>query len=450
MLALAEVLRLVAVNWKQLTNGAEGILYHPGLQLEDRVLLDRPRARGAVLRRRSGAVMRSKLGFYFLAIREDQDCAESLGIDTTKYKLISLLISAFFTGVAGSFYMNYMGFIDPGIVFSLHDISVMMILVTMLGGVATTWGPAVGAVIYILMSESSASCLKSGHLVFFGVLIIVIIIFFPHGIVGTLRETCSAARAASRRRRRRPAEGGRMSLLELKDVTKRFGGLQAVGNMTLHDREGRDPRPDRPERRRQDDDLQRHQRLLPADRRRDPLQGRAHRRPEAHEICRRGLARTFQVVKPLARLTVLENVMASAFCRTDHRGEARAIALEATAFTEMEAWRDRLAGSLPLGMRKRLEMARALATKPELLLLDENFAGLNPAEVEKTIEIVQQDPRERRHDPDHRAQHARDHVDLPPPHLHATTARRSPRARPQEVAEQPAGHRGVPREPPHA
>ena len=54
----------------------------------------------------------------------------------------------------------------------------------------------------------------------------------------------------------------------------------------------------------------------------------------------------------------------------------------------MESWRDRLAGSLPLGMRKRLEMARALATKPDLLLLDENFAGLNPAEVEKTIAIV--------------------------------------------------------------
>jgi branched-chain amino acid transport system permease protein len=138
--------------------------------------------------------MRSKLGFYFLAIREDQDCAESLGINTTKYKLYSLLISAFFTGVAGSFYMNYMGFIDPGIVFSIADISIMMILVTMLGGAATMAGPAVGAVLYILMSEAFRVYLKSGHLLFFGVLIIVIIIYFPQGIVGTLHERFQARR----------------------------------------------------------------------------------------------------------------------------------------------------------------------------------------------------------------------------------------------------------------
>ena len=198
VLALAEVLRLVALNWKTLTNGAEGILFIPAFTSKGAyfwIVLALAAVSMAVIR----WVMHGKLGFYFLAIREDQDCAESLGINATKYKLYSLLISAFFTGVAGSFYMNYMGFIDPGIVFSVHDISVMMILVTMLGGVATTWGPAVGAAIYILMSEAFRTYLKSGHLVFFGVLIIVIIIFFPQGIVGTLREVLA------RRRRRHAA-----------------------------------------------------------------------------------------------------------------------------------------------------------------------------------------------------------------------------------------------------
>ena len=107
-----------------------------------------------------------------------------------------------------------------------------------------------------------------------------------------------------------------------------------------------------------------------------------------HQVCLRGLARTFQVVKPLARLTVEENVMVSAFARERRLGPARDAALEAISFTGMDAWRETRAGSLPLGMRKRLEMARALATKPDLLLLDENFAGLNPSEVEKTIDIV--------------------------------------------------------------
>ncbi len=200
VLALSEVLRLVAVNWKSLTNGAEGILYIPAFTSKTYyywIILALTAANFLVIR----AVMRSKLGFYFLSIREDQDCAESLGINTTKYKLYSLLISAFFTGAAGSFYMNYMGFIDPGIVFSVHDISVMMILVTMLGGVATAWGPAVGAVLYILVSELFRVWVKTGHLIFFGVLIVVIIIFFPQGIVGTVNQW-----RAGRRQRRAPVD----------------------------------------------------------------------------------------------------------------------------------------------------------------------------------------------------------------------------------------------------
>jgi len=201
VLALAEVLRLVAVNWKGLTNGAEGILFLPAFNSKGAyyyIVLAIAALNFVVIR----FVMRSKLGFYFLAIREDQDCAESLGIDTTRYKLYSLLLSAFFTGMGGAFYMNYMGFIDPGIVFSIADISVMMILVTMLGGAATVWGPAVGAVLYILVSEAFRVWVGSGHLIFFGALIIAIIIFFPHGIVGTIQDR--RAKAA----RRRTAEAG--------------------------------------------------------------------------------------------------------------------------------------------------------------------------------------------------------------------------------------------------
>ena len=179
-----------------------------------------------------------------------------------------------------------------------------------------------------------------------------------------------------------------MSLLELRDVSKRFGGLQAVGHMSFALEKGDILGLIGPNGAGKTTIFNLINGYYPPTGGTILFKGGRIDGLKPHTVCHLGLARTFQVVKPLARLTVLENVMVSAFCRTDRREEARATALEATAFTEMEAWRDRLAGSLPLGMRKRLEMARALATKPELLLLDENFAGLNPAEVEKTIAIV--------------------------------------------------------------
>jgi len=108
-----------------------------------------------------------------------------------------------------------------------------------------------------------------------------------------------------------------------------------------------------------------------------------------YRICRLGLARTFQVVKPLQRMSVLDNVVASAFLRLKGRGEAEEFALEILKFTALHDDRDVISKSLPLGKRKRLEIARALATKPDLLLLDESFAGLNPTELNESIVIIQ-------------------------------------------------------------
>ncbi|MFQ5906316.1 MAG: branched-chain amino acid ABC transporter permease [bacterium] len=183
MLALAEVLRLVATNWVGFTNGMVGILIMPIFRsklpyyyvisvLAFVSLL-------TVLR-----IVGSKLGYWFLAIREDQDAAESMGVPTTRYKLSALCISAFFTGIAGSFYLNYMGFIDPSIVFSLPDISIMVILVAIIGGVGTIWGPALGALIMVVLSEVVRNTIGDAHLLVMGVLVVAIIVFLPHGAIG--------------------------------------------------------------------------------------------------------------------------------------------------------------------------------------------------------------------------------------------------------------------------
>jgi len=128
----------------------------------------------------------SKYGYYFVAIREDQDAADSLGINTTLYKTIALIISGVITGIAGAFYMNYMGYIDPHVVFALHDISIITIMIVMVGGVATQWGPFIGAIIMVFLAEMIRSIHGIGalHQTFFGILLIVIIIFLPNGIVG--------------------------------------------------------------------------------------------------------------------------------------------------------------------------------------------------------------------------------------------------------------------------
>ena len=112
----------------------------------------------------------------------------------------------------------------------------------------------------------------------------------------------------------------------------------------------------------------------------------SHLKP--HHICKMGMARTFQVVRPLQRMSVLDNVIASAFLRAQSKAEASEIAEEVLKFTALYEDRNVISKGLPLGKRKKLEITRALATRPDMLLLDESFAGLNPSEQNEMITIM--------------------------------------------------------------
>jgi branched-chain amino acid transport system permease protein len=189
-LAMGEVMRVSAENMNWLTGGNLGILIQERTWVNKTyyyyIILAIAAATFLVVR----FLIESKLGYYFVAIREDQDAAESLGIDTTWYKTIALCISGALTGIAGAFYTNYMGYIDPNVVFALHDVSIVTIMIVMVGGVATFWGPFVGAIIMVFLAELVRSIpgLGVAHQTFFGVLLIVIIIFLPNGIVGDFQK----------------------------------------------------------------------------------------------------------------------------------------------------------------------------------------------------------------------------------------------------------------------
>ncbi len=179
-----------------------------------------------------------------------------------------------------------------------------------------------------------------------------------------------------------------MSIFETKGITKRFGGLTAVNDLSFAVNKGEIFGIIGPNGSGKTTVFNMISRFFPItageiyfnDKRIDTL--------PAHEICKIGIGRTFQVVKPLRRMTVLENVMAGAFLRTGNISKARQKAEEIINFCNMDHYKLRVAKGLPIPLRKRLEIARALATEPRLLLLDETCAGLNPKESEAAIELI--------------------------------------------------------------
>jgi branched-chain amino acid transport system ATP-binding protein len=109
---------------------------------------------------------------------------------------------------------------------------------------------------------------------------------------------------------------------------------------------------------------------------------------QPHRVCRLGMARTWQKVRPLVKMSVLDNVMVGALCRTNSLKTARELAMEQLKVVNLLHKAHFAAGGLPIGERKKLEVARVLATNPELLLLDEVMGGLNPAESEEIIQLI--------------------------------------------------------------
>lgn len=179
-----------------------------------------------------------------------------------------------------------------------------------------------------------------------------------------------------------------MSLLEVRNVSKLFGGLAASSDVSFTIQKGEILGLIGPNGAGKTTLFNIVDGFYPPTKGQVLFKGQVISGLKPHQICKLGIARTFQVVKPLQRMSVLDNVIASAFLRARNKAEAVEIAMETIHFTGLDEDREVISRGLPLGKRKKLEIARALATRPELLLLDESFAGLNHSELNDSIEII--------------------------------------------------------------
>jgi branched-chain amino acid transport system ATP-binding protein/branched-chain amino acid transport system permease protein len=334
-------------------------------------------------------IARSRLGLALRVIGNDEVVARHSGIDTTRAKLAMFAISALFMTVTGAVMAPRWTYLDPAIAFS-PLLSFEVVIMALLGGAGSLFGPLLGAVPLVLLFEVLTANFPNYFSILLGVVFVLIVYVLPRGVVGLFparpRESRIAA-AAVVPIETRAAPGAQ---LEVANLRKAFGGLVAVDDLSFNVQRGELIGLIGPNGSGKTTALNLISGALSPDAGAIQFKGRDLARTGAHRIARLGLARTFQLVRVLGSMTVMENVMPGFAFRsvplTGAKAEAAAMALLA---------RVGLAGKAALAAtqlthidQKRLELARALALQPDLLLLDEWLAGLNPTELTEGIALI--------------------------------------------------------------
>jgi branched-chain amino acid transport system permease protein len=342
-------------------------------------------------------VAHSRLGMGLFAIHDDEDVAEAKGVPTFRYKLLAFALSAGIAGAVGGIHAMYVGFLTVAGTFEL-TVPLYVVLMSVLGGSRHWFGPAIGAaaittLLYAFISGGEAMVGRA----IVGLILILAILWLPDGVIPAIQHWLKRRRPQPVRARAEvvpvvpaPPPIRDRPILEVRGVTKRFGGLQALGGVDLEVREGEIfglVGPNGSGKTTLINVIAGHYPLSSGT---VAVDGVEIGNLPAHDIARRGVARTYQIPRPFATLSVLDNVvMAATFggpllARLEIRDEA----MHWIGFTGLAGKEAALPAELNLHERKFLELARALAARPKLLLLDEVLSGLNPAEVDNAIRLV--------------------------------------------------------------
>ncbi|MDB5411482.1 MAG: high-affinity branched-chain amino acid transporter ATP-binding protein [Rhodospirillales bacterium] len=346
-------------------------------------------------------IFRSRLGLGLLAIHDDEDVAEVKGVPTFRYKLAAFALSAGIAGAAGGVHAIYVGYVTVGETFEI-TVTMYPVVMSILGGARHWLGPALGATIvtgalYGFASGPEASLGRAG----IALGLIVVVLLLPGGVMPGLIRLRHALRRAPDRvapapglaavPKQCPAQGATpVVALDCRGICKTFGGVQALKDVDLAVLEGEIlglVGPNGSGKSTLINVVTGHHRL---DRGTIALAGARIDALPAHGIARLGIARTYQIPRPFNRLSVLDNVALAARFGPLARGRADAYAEAAhwLGYTGIARRADALPGQLNLHERKFLELARALAARPRILLLDEVLSGLNHTEIDAALDLI--------------------------------------------------------------
>ena len=343
-------------------------------------------------------IYNARLGSGLFAIHDDEDVAEVQGVPTYRFKLQALAISCAFAGVAGGVHALFVSYVTAGEVFNIV-VPLYVVLMSVLGGSRHWLGPAVGATAitalsYAFTAGDSAVVGRAA----IGLILIVVILFMPDGILGQLIKRFKSRRSLPPLPT--PVAPAVIStqgssgevLLTIDNVSKSFSGVKALQNVSMEARRGEILGLVGPNGSGKSTMVNVISGLYKPEAGRILFQGEDLVPLPSYRAAHSGIARTYQIPRPFASLSVLENTtLAGMFGSTQlSRADAAAQAMYWLEFVGLADRARALPTELNLHQRKFLELSRALASSPRLVLLDEVLAGLTPSEINNAVTLVRE------------------------------------------------------------